>query len=93
MANLAEAIKPNLDRTVDKFKSQSILSVTFVDDVTSIQGDSDYKKASKIVSEIYRRIKHERDADQYLTKVCDVLLEGDDDILRDIAKCMKGHLH
>ena len=85
ITKLAEAIQPNFDRILDKFHSNSILSDTFIDDVTSIQGDSTYKKASKVVHELHRQIASREDSDQYLNNICEVLLREENQTLRSIA--------
>ena len=89
IAKLAEAIRPNFDRILDKFLSNNILTDTFIDDVTSIQGDSAYQKARKVVHELHRQITSHEDSDQYLSNICDVLLREEDQTLRSIATNMR----
>lgn len=74
---------------MDKFHSNSILTDTFLDDVTSIQGDLAYKKASKVVQELHRQITSHEDSDKYLNNICDVLLREEDQTLRSIATNMR----
>ena len=89
IANLAEAIQQNFDWILDKFHSNSILTSTFIDNITSVQGESSYQKASKIVHELYRQISSHGDPDQYLNNICDVLLSEEDRILRKIVTNMR----
>ena len=93
MAYLAETIKSNFDRIIDKFNTRQILIDTFVDDVMSIQSDTAYQRASKVVHELHRQMKSRQDAEQYLIEICDVLYGEDDVILRDIAVEMKKGLY
>ena len=86
IAYLSTAIQPNFVRILDKLQSHCILSDTFIDDVLSIQGNSAYHKASKVVRELYRQITSYRDPCQHLNNICDVLLTEEDQILRNIAK-------
>lgn len=90
--SLAEAIRPNFNRILDKFHSNSILSNTFVDDITSVQGDSAYQKARKVVYELYRQITSYKVPDQYLNNICDVLLTEEDQGLRSIAIHMRRNV-
>ena len=95
MANLARAIKSrsNFDQILDKFFSEHILTDTFVDDVMSVQSDTAYQRASKVVHELHRQMKSHQDAKKYLIEICDVLYGEDDIILRDIAVEMKRDIH
>ena len=86
---LATAIQPNVVRILDKLQSNSILSDTFIDDVKSVQGDSAYHKASKVVHELYRQIIIREDSEHYLNNICDVLLTEEDEMLRSIASHMR----
>ena len=57
------------------------------------EGQSNYQKASKVVHELYSQLQAQRDPEQYLTKVCDVLLKQDDQrLLKDIANSIKEKL-
>ena len=89
IAILATAIQPNIVRILDKLQSNSILSDTFIDDVKSVQGDSAYHKASKVVHELYRQIIICEDSEHYLNNICDVLLTEEDEMLRSIASHMR----
>ena len=89
IAILATAIQPNIVRILDKLQSNSILSDTFIDDVKSVQGDSAYHKASKVVHELYRQIIIHDDSEHYLNNICDVLLTEEDEMLRSIASHMR----
>ena len=91
MANLTEAIKSNFDRIIDKFYSKHIVTDTFIDDVRSVQSDTAYQKASKVVHELYRQMKSRQDAEKYLDEICNVL-STEDETLKDIATVMKGDL-
>ena len=89
MANLTEAIKSNFDRIIDKFYSKHIITDTFLDDVRSVQSDTAYQKASKVVHELYRQMKSRQDAEKYLDDICNVLSAEEDEVLKDIATVLK----
>ena len=93
MFNLAEAIRSNFDRIIDKFNTKDIITDRFVDDVMSVQSDTAYQRASKVVHELHRQMKSRQDAEQYLIEICDVLYGEDDVILRHIAVEMKKGLY
>ena len=92
MANLTEAIKSNFDRIIDKFYSKDIITDTFLDDVRSVQSDTAYQKASKVVHELYRQMKSRQDAEKYLDDICNVLSAEEDEVLKDIATVLKVDL-
>ena len=64
------------------------LDVRFMilDDVMSVQSDTTYQRASKVVHELHRQMKSQ-------IEICDVLYGEDDIILRDIAVEMKRDIH
>ena len=92
MANLTEAIKSNFDRIIDKFYSKHIITDTFLDDVRSVQSDTAYQKASKVVHELYRQMKSRQDTEKYLDDICNVLSAEEDETLKDIATVLKVDL-
>ena len=92
MANLTEAIKSNFDRIIDKFYSKHIITDTFLDDVRSVQSDTAYQKASKVVHELFRQMKSRQDAEKYLDDICNVLSAEEDETLKDIATVLKVDL-
>ena len=51
----------------------------------TIESGSKYQKASKVVHELYNQLQAHRDPEQYLSKICDILLKQDDQRLKDIA--------
>ena len=59
---------------------------------TSIEAISDYRKASKLVHELYKQLQSHNDPKQYLTKICDVLLKQHDQRLTDIVNNIKAKL-
>ena len=85
--------RSNFDRIIDKFNTKHIVTDTFVDDVMSVQSDTAYQRASKVVRELHRQMKSRQDAEQYLIEICDVLYGEDDVILRHIAVEMKEDIH
>ena len=74
---------------MNKFQSKDIITDTFADDVKSVEGDTAYQKASKLVHELHRQIKSRKDAEQYLMKITDVLLTEEDKTLQDIAEQLR----
>ena len=55
----------------------------------SVQSDTAYQRASKVVHKLHRQMKNQQDTEQYLIEICDVLYGEDDVILRHIAVEMK----
>ena len=58
----------------------------------TIESGSNYQKASKVVHELYNQLQAHRKPEQYLTKICNVLLKQDDQRLKDIANSIKAKL-
>ena len=59
---------------------------------TTIEAISDYRKASKLIYELYKQLQTHNDPKQYLTKICDVLLKQHDQRLTDIVNNIKAKL-
>ena len=91
MANLIKAIASNLDEITDRLFSERLIGQDVLQSTTT-EGVSNYRKARKVVHELFDLLQAHRDPKQYLTLLCEVLLKLDDPRLRDIANSIKGML-
>ena len=54
-------------------------------DILTTEGVSNYRKASRLVNDLYNQLNACSESKQYLTEICDVMLEQDDQALKKIA--------
>ena len=83
-ADLSEAIATDLDRVTDRLFAEKIIGQSKVQFTTTV-GVSNYRKARKVVHELFNLLQAHKNPKQYLTQICNVLLKQDDLRLRDIA--------
>ena len=91
MADITKAIASNLDEITDRLFSERLIGEDILQSTTT-EGVSNYRKARKVVHELFNLLQAHRDPKQYLTILCEVLLKLDDPRLRDIANNIKGML-
>ena len=91
MADLIKAITSNLDEITDRLFSKRLIGQDVLQSTTT-EGVSSYRKARKVVHELFNLLQAHRDPKQYLTTLCEVLLKLDDPRLRDIANNIKTKL-
>ena len=93
-ADLSESIgtATNFDRVIGRIYSQKLISQAIFDDITTTASDSAYQKARRLVRELQRQIDSSEKSDQeeMLLKICDVLLNFDDQKLKEIAVKIKS---
>ena len=87
--DISKAIASCLDEVADRLFAEKLIGQTVLQ-FTATEGVPNYRKASKIVHELYNQLKAHRDPIQLLSKICDVLLKEDDQKLKDIAICIKS---
>ena len=56
------------------------------------EGVSNYRKAGRLVNQLYSHVKAHNEPKQYLTAICDVMLKQDDQKLKDIANQIQINL-
>ena len=91
MADFTKAIASNLDEITDRLFSERLIGQDVLQSTTT-EGISNYRKARKVVHELFNSLQAHRDPKQYLTILCDMLLKQDDPRLRDIANSIKAKL-
>ena len=91
MADLIKAIASNLDEITDRLFSERLIGEDVLQSTTT-EGVSNYRKARKVVHELFNLLQAHRDPNQYLVTFCEVLLKQGDPRLRDIANNIKGKL-
>ena len=91
MADLIEAIEPNLDRVTDRLFSERLISEDVLKS-TDVVGISNYQKARKLVHVLYSKLQTHSYPEQCFINICDVMLRQDDQTLKDIAHKMKTKL-
>ena len=89
MADLTKAIASNLDEITDRLFSERFIGQDVLQSTTT-EGVSNYRKARKVVHELFNLLQAHRDPKQYLTLLCEVLLKQDDPRLSGIANSIKA---
>ena len=90
-ADISEAIANDLDRVTDRLFAEKIIGQSIVQ-FTTTEGVSNYRKARKVVHELFNLLQAHRNPKQYLTQICNVLLKQDNPRLRDIANSIIAKL-
>lgn len=78
-------------RVRDELRAKSLLTDSIFDDVASTN-DTLYEKCSKIVDQLYKRIKGTRNTSekvQILNHICDILVHQEDPAIKKIGEKMK----
>ena len=91
ISDLTKAASSNLDEITDNLFSQALIGKAILQS-TNVEGVSSYRKARKIVYELFNQLEVHNDPKLYLIKICDVLLKQDDLRLNDIAISIKAKL-
>ena len=86
--DISKAIASCLDEVADKLFAEKLIGQAVLQSTTA-EGISNYRKASKVVHELYNQLQAHRHPAQLLTKICDVLLKENDQKLKDIANSIK----
>ena len=89
--DLCDAFATNLDWLTNGLFARGIIGQA-IQQSTTIEAISDYRKTSKLVHELYKQLQSHNDPKQYLTKICDVLLKQHDQRLIDIVSNIKAKL-
>ena len=87
-SDLSNVFASYLYEITDSLFSEKLVGQSVLQSLTT-EGQSNYQKASKVVHELYSQLQAHRDPEQYLTKICDVLLRQDNQRLKDIANKIK----
>ena len=91
ISDLSKRFASCLYEITDSLFSERLIGQSILESMTT-EGRSNYQKASKVVHELYSQLQSHRDPEQYLCKICDVLLRQDDQRLKDIANNIKTKL-
>ena len=86
--DINKAIASCLDEFADKLFAEKLIGQAVLQ-FTTAEGVSNYRKASKVVHELYNQLQAHRHPVQLLIKICDVLLKENDQKLKDIANSIK----
>ena len=91
IADLSKPVASSLEDIADRLFSERLIGQDLLQSTTT-EGVSKDQKARKVVHELFNILQVHRDPEQYLTKICDVLLKQDDQRLKDIANSIKVNL-
>ena len=82
--DLCDAFAVHFDRIINGLFAKKLIGQSVLESATT-EGVSNYCKASKLVHILYGLLLVHKDPDQYLVKICDVLLKQHDQVLTDIV--------
>ncbi|XP_019860629.1 PREDICTED: uncharacterized protein LOC109588965 [Amphimedon queenslandica] len=87
LADITDAISSDVTRVAVDFCTKSLIPTSLNNDLASLLGVSDFDKANRITSYIYKHIISNStvEAAEYLTTVCNVLYQRDHMRLKNIA--------
>ena len=85
LADITDAISTDVIRIAVELCAQSLIPTSIKNDISSLQGVSDFEKANRVTSYIQKHINSSDKSSEYLSDVCDVLSQREDVRLKEVA--------
>ena len=92
IADISDAFATNLDQVTNSLFAKKLIVHQVYQNILTTEGVSSYRKASRLVDELYNQLKAHSEPKLNLSAICDVMLKQDDQRLKKIANQMQNIL-